>query len=86
MPRATSGSVTAAEPGTTGTSASCAARRASALSPIVEISSALGPTKTSPASVTARENEGRSDRNPYPGCTRSHPVDLAASSSLSLFR
>jgi hypothetical protein len=51
-------------PGTTGTPAAMASVRAAVLLPIAAIASAGGPTKTSPASRTARANHSRSARNP----------------------
>ena len=50
--------------------AASAARRAAALSPMVSIACADGPTNVRPASVTASANCARSDRNPYPGWTK----------------
>ena len=51
-------------PGTIGIPLASAARRAAALSPIISMASALGPTKVIPASVTAAANWARSARNP----------------------
>ena len=51
-------------PGTTGVPAAIASSRAAVLLPIAAIASAGGPTKTSPASRTARANHSRSERNP----------------------
>ncbi len=45
-----------------------------------------GPTKTSPASSTARANAARSDRKPYPGWIASAPVARAASTIASIRR
>ena len=56
-------------PGTIGIPAASAARRAAALSPIVSIAPADGPTNVRPASVTSWANRARSDRKPYPGWT-----------------
>ena len=51
-------------PGTTGTPARWAARRAAVLLPMRAIASGVGPTKVMPASRTARANASFSDRNP----------------------
>ena len=53
-----------AVPGTIGIPAASAMRRAADLSPIVSIAAAGGPTKVSPASVTAAAKAARSARNP----------------------
>ena len=66
-------------PGTTGVPAEMASWRAAVLLPIASIASAGGPTQTSPASRTARANQARSERKPYPGCTAPAPVRRAAS-------
>ena len=50
--------------GITGTSASMATRRADALSPSRRITEAGGPTKVSPAAVTASTRSGFSDSSP----------------------
>ena len=50
--------------GTTGTPAATAISRAWSLRPIASITSADGPTKTSPASTTAWANAARSERKP----------------------
>ena len=50
--------------GTTGTPAATATSRAWSLRPIVSITSAEGPTKTSPASTTAWTKAARSERKP----------------------
>ena len=63
--RAAAASVTrSVSPGTIGTPASRIRRRASVLSPITAIVAGLGPTKTSPASSTARAKSARSARKP----------------------
>ena len=51
-------------PGTTGTPASVARRRAASLSPRAAIDRWSGPTKTRPARSTASANEARSARKP----------------------
>ena len=51
-------------PGTDGTPTRAASRRACSLSPSASIASDAGPTKTRPASSTARANDARSARNP----------------------
>ena len=50
--------------GTTGTPAATAISRAWSLRPIASITSADGPTKTSPASATAWTKAARSERKP----------------------
>ena len=47
---------------------------ATALSPIVSICSAVGPTNRMLADATASANSSLSDRNPYPGWTIVHPL------------
>ncbi len=59
-----SGSAWTSYDGTTGTPASTAISRAASLRPIRSITSAVGPTRTSPASSTARAKAARSDRKP----------------------
>ncbi len=66
-------------PGTTGTPAAAARRRASIFDPMRSIAEGGGPTNTSPASAQARANAAFSERNPYPGCTASAPALRAAS-------
>ena len=51
-------------PGTIGTPASTAARRALVFEPMISIASALGPIKVKPAAVTARANSALSARKP----------------------
>jgi hypothetical protein len=51
-------------PGTTGTPAARACRRAASLSPIRSIAAGGGPTQRSPAPSTARANAAFSERNP----------------------
>ena len=51
-------------PGTVGTPASAATRRAATLSPRRRIASAEGPTKAMPAAATASANSAFSDKNP----------------------
>ena len=51
-------------PGTDGTPTRCASRRALSLSPSDSIVAGVGPTKTRPASSTARANAARSARKP----------------------
>ena len=51
-------------PGTTGTPAATAIRRAATLSPSAAITSGRGPTNTICASAAACANSGRSERNP----------------------
>ena len=52
------------EPGTTGTPAFCAALAGRALSPMVRIVAALGPTNIKPARSTASAKSAFSDRKP----------------------
>ena len=73
-------------PGTIGTPAADAPRRAASLSPSAAIDSLPGPTKASPASSTGRANSARSARNPYPGWIASAPVLAAASRIASIRR
>jgi hypothetical protein len=73
-------------PGTCGTSAARAVRRAASLPPSVAIVAADEPTNTSPASSTARANAARSDREPYPGWTASAPDSRAAETAASIRR
>ena len=54
-------------PGTIGTPLRSATRRAAALSPMISIASADGPTNVNPASAVACAKCARSARNPYPG-------------------
>ena len=61
-------------PGTASTPTDRAISRARSLSPSASMTADGGPTKTSPASSTARANAARSDRNPYPGWIASAPV------------
>ena len=51
-------------PGTTATPAFSAAWRADSLSPIISMADGGGPTKTAPASATARAKAASSDRKP----------------------
>ena len=51
-------------PGTIGTPAACAVRRAAVFSPIARCASAAGPTKIRPAAVQASTNVAFSDKKP----------------------
>src|SRR5439155_17826717 len=73
-------------PGPTGTPAAAIRFRALILSPMASMASGPGPTQTSPAASTARAKPAFSDRNPYPGCTASAPVDFAAARIASVLR
>ena len=84
--RASSTVTTSAVPGRTGTSFSVASSRARILSPNRSSVSAVGPTKTIPASSRARANCAFSARKPYPGCTASQPVCFAALTTCSISR
>ena len=69
--------------GRTASPAALAAARAASLSPMVSITSGVGPTQARPASVTARAKAAFSDRNPYPGWTASAPAARAAATMAS---
>ena len=53
---------------------------------VAAIAAALGPINVMPAAVTARAKSAFSDKNPYPGCTASAPVILAAVIMASIFK
>ena len=66
-------------PGTGHVPAASATCLAFILSPNASSTAGGGPTKTAPASATARANAGFSLRKPYPGCTACAPVRRTAS-------
>ncbi len=73
-------------PGTTGTPAATASRRAEVFSPMSAIVSLRGPMKAIPSCSQARAKSGFSARKPYPGWMASAPVAFAASSTRSIRR
>lgn len=83
---ASSSEASAPEPGTTGTSLSCATRRALALSPIARMFSGRGPIKVMPCSSHFCANSAFSLRKPYPGWIASAPVTSAAERRLRTLR
>ena len=74
------------DPGTVGTPASWASRRAVALSPIWRICSPVGPMKVMFDALQVSANSAFSARKPYPGWMASAPVISAAAMSAGILR
>jgi len=74
------------EPGEIGTPASFAALLAAALSPIIEMTRADGPTNLIPTRSHISANRAFSARNPYPGWMASALVNSAAEMIAGIFK